>query len=148
MLIMLCKNTRNNILIGGMRVCARDERLNESIQRERRYSQIRDYLMTCICHVTAKFCKSKINSLSLSLSLSFFLSFFLYILQHPLARITCRLIASLSLPLSLVYKSLTSFSIPANKKMFKYIHSLRTHLQILIMLINKYKACAINTVNQ
>ena len=37
MLIMLRKNTRNNILIGGMRVCERDQRLNESIQRERRY---------------------------------------------------------------------------------------------------------------
>ena len=49
MLIMLRKNTRNNILIGGMRVCERDQRQNESIQRERRYSQIRDYLMTCIC---------------------------------------------------------------------------------------------------
>ena len=49
MLIMLRKNTRNNILIGGLRVCERDQRLNESIQRERRYSQIRDYLMTCIC---------------------------------------------------------------------------------------------------
>ena len=44
MLIMLRKNTRNNILIGGMRVCERDQHLNESIQRERRYSQIRDYL--------------------------------------------------------------------------------------------------------
>ena len=31
MLIMLRKNTRNNILIGGMRVCERDQRLNESI---------------------------------------------------------------------------------------------------------------------
>ena len=49
MLIMLRKNTRNNILIGGMRVCERDQRLNESIQGERRYLQIRDYLMTCIC---------------------------------------------------------------------------------------------------
>ena len=27
MLIMLRKNTRNNILIGGMRVCERDQRL-------------------------------------------------------------------------------------------------------------------------
>ena len=43
MLIMLRKNARN------MRVCERDQRLKESIQRERRYSQIRDYLMTCIC---------------------------------------------------------------------------------------------------
>ena len=33
MLIMLRKNTRNNVLIGGMRVCERDQRLNESIQR-------------------------------------------------------------------------------------------------------------------
>ena len=49
MLIMLRKNTRKNILIGGMLVCERDQRLNESIQRERRYSQLRDYLMTCIC---------------------------------------------------------------------------------------------------
>ena len=49
MLIMLRKNTRNNILIGGMRVCERDQRLNESIQRERRYSQMRDYFITCIC---------------------------------------------------------------------------------------------------
>ena len=48
MLIMLRKNTRNNILIGGMRVCERDQRLNESLN-ERRYSQIRDYLITCIC---------------------------------------------------------------------------------------------------
>ena len=49
MLSMLRKNTRNNILIGGMRVCERDQRLKESIQRERRNSQIRDYLITCIC---------------------------------------------------------------------------------------------------
>ena len=49
MLNILRKNTRNNILFGGMRVCERDQRLNASIQRESRYSQIRDYLMTCIC---------------------------------------------------------------------------------------------------
>ena len=122
MLIMLRKNTRNNIHIGGMRVCERDQRLNESIQRERRYSQIRDYLMTCICLCDDLVLQIE-NKFSVSISLS------------------------LSLSLSLVYKSLTSFSIPANKKMFKYNHSLWTHLQIL-MLINKYKSCAINTVNQ
>ena len=31
MLIMLRKNTQNNILIGGMRVCERDQRLNSDL---------------------------------------------------------------------------------------------------------------------